>query len=496
MIEPRGPINKRTRYLRVRFTARFHRQEGGTIETVSVGSVNSRPTDDLIQLQTAKHISTAAGTYSMTLVPRKDYLNELNPGDWCEIFGDNGDGVGLRPLLYGPISRVTRTRSVTGTGAVVERIFVRGADFGKALSGTSALQDKRLAREAVFGTLGLAAVANEVQAPTGKAGQIINAILDRYLQLEQWIDPKTRLTFGAGSSSGLGGASSALERRYISEETMGNIAIKAVALTESLWSVLQQWANLPVNEMFVDYRRPFENPEDPVNLSPALVLRQQPFFGDNWRNLRSIAIDRDAIIDDNLSKSDEDVCNWIRSVDSAEVATYAAGVGFFSPDSIRRHGFRRFENETEYFVNLDEESKDDLITLMSNYSAFQTVWHHSNDKLLKGTISTHFRPDARIGYRLDYSDTKTNELQEFYIEGVTHDLNYPGVSRTTLSVTRGRDARGGDPSFVGPTREADSNLFQRNIQQLVNTGVVIPIGSTLDRIDSALGVATEFGESE
>ena len=93
-------------------------------------------------------------------------------------------------------------------------------------------------------------------------------------------------------------------------------------------------------------------------------------------------------------------------------------------------------------------------------------------------MGTYFRPDIRVGYKLaakdfDYEQQGSNQGMKtedwhFYVEGVGHNLVYPGVSSTTVTVTRGRNAT--------------DELFNSDLDWLKGKGEIAQLGDTLDRI--------------
>jgi hypothetical protein len=481
--------SKPTRLPDVRWRADFYRHDGSVITTgISTFESNTgRTSNDIIAGTVQKHIGNPIGVWSLQLVPRQEYFSlvpvldtnfssstsqSILPGDWCEIESDNGDGRGWRKLMYGPITDIRRKRNTDARGAVTTTILVSGTDFGKALARISAVQDLTLAQETVLAQASIAAVASGLQAVTGSPAELLQVILSRYLfdLPGQMIDPKTGRTFGAAD----------LELGYlVSANVLGKTLLQPINLGAMLWQLMEQWSNPVINELFCDLRPRYGNQQDLVNLVPAVVLRQYPFFGTDWNNLTAVSVDRTEVINEDIGFSDSDVKNWIRPLDEPQQGQNSKGViaiydrvGAFVPDSVKRFGFARNENPTPYIFDPDAEDHPPIRDLIQKICGLMTVWHHSNERLANGTIELYHRPDIRIGYRLDYEDSENEEKVQYYIEGVQHSFNYPGRSSTSLTLTRGRSPQ--------------DRRFSADLAQLKADGVVAELGDTISRIASVI----------
>lgn len=477
---------KRTRYINPAFQCTVFKHTGESIVT-SIAEIypqrGMRVSPDITNIRTTKSISNPQGTYTVTFLPRRmDYFKAIDPGDWVLMEVDNGDGGGWRPLMYGPIMDVRLRRATIDRGAVQKLVVVSGTDFGRALAMTTALNDAKLAGDPAFTNLGLAKVASKLKTSGGTPGEMVKTIVEIFLEsLDQWNDPRIGYTFGIGT----------LDYDYIETELPGNAVIEPIMLAGNLWQLLQTWANVGMNELFVDYRPPRTKPDDLVNLSPAVVLRQYPFYGDAWDNLTAVAVDRDEIVNDDWGKSDSDVKNWLRAIDEPRltgvpqgIAVYLEKAGTFNRQSIKKFGYRRHEIPTQYIYSPSPGVPKSFQDILQTFSGYLTLWHHSNEKLYNGSMDLYFRPDARVGYRLDYYDRGLDDRKQAYIETVSHSLNFPGKSTTTLTFTRGRDV--GDIRFTG------------DLSYLKAQGIVEDLGDVISRVGDALkgDIEIEMGELE
>jgi hypothetical protein len=93
---------------------------------------------DCVSLKTTKN-TKAAGTWELSLVPRRNYLNFIFPNDVVNIYLDPGDGDrGFVRTMLGYVDRVERSESTDATtGGTKTTYSVIGTDFQKAFDKTS-----------------------------------------------------------------------------------------------------------------------------------------------------------------------------------------------------------------------------------------------------------------------------------------------------------------------------------------------------------------------
>ncbi len=469
--------SKRARYPDVRVVATFFTQgsvlasgispsQSIVAQAIASESNTGRATSDIISGGTFKSIANPVGTWNLSLVPRKSYLTQITPGDWCEIQGDNGDGLGMRVMCYGPVKSVDLVRTVADKGTTRTYVQISGADFGEVLVKTSALYDAQLASDPGISSIAFSSIATTTGGLPDTPGGIVRGLLQHYLgrNIRQLVNPRTAQPFAQD-----------LSLDYVDDVgTLGKTFPTSVNPSTSLWQLLQQYANLGVNELFADYRPPLGQSDQITQLQPSVVLRQCPFWGRDWEALPTLSLDSDEVSELQLGKSDNDVRNWIRALDEGDTRQFLSNehIGTVNPESIDRFGFRRYENSTifAYPVTATQNSPTPTLVpgiadILKAQSALQTLWHHSNEKLYNGSMVLCFRPEVRVGYRVFYMERDTATQYAFYCEAVGHTFGYPGPSSTHLTLTRGRDVA--DP------------LWRKSLAELKAEGIVEELGNTV-----------------
>ena len=92
---------------------------------------------DVIGVQTQKS-TKAMGKWSITLVPRRNYLNFIFPNDLVNIYIDPGDGErGFVRTMFGYVDRIDRQEQTDQNGATRTVYTVTGSDFQKAVDKTN-----------------------------------------------------------------------------------------------------------------------------------------------------------------------------------------------------------------------------------------------------------------------------------------------------------------------------------------------------------------------
>lgn len=187
----------------------------------------------------------------------------------------------------------------------------------------------------------------------------------------------------------------------------------------------------------------------------AMVFRQRPYDTGAFLALPANIVLETELIQSTLGRSVHGVENYfhltLAGFDALQQEmTYGIVV---NPTSISRFGLRRRDLETRYFLSSSEgawgwEPEDasfqDLSGPYRYYVPLVATWNAYNDRFLEGTLVLHFRPDIRVGTRLEvqYSATATcpARVYQFYVEGVRHNFAYDaGRSQTILTVVRGFD---------------------------------------------------------
>ena len=97
---------------------------------------------EIESIEVEKSISSAAGSFSISLMPSKNWKKFLSPGDWLviQLFRSNkkmskkNDDV----VMIGNIDRVSREKQKDpATGKTIVRYVIQGRDFGKVFQDTT-----------------------------------------------------------------------------------------------------------------------------------------------------------------------------------------------------------------------------------------------------------------------------------------------------------------------------------------------------------------------
>lgn len=154
---------------------------------------------DVVELETNKTIK-GVGSFSLTLVPRKNYLNVIFPNDVINIYIDPGDGkTGLTRTMFGFIDRIERTENVDrNTGAITTMFRVTGSDFAKAIEKTNVYFNPDLGLRpdvaTTFGSLNLGGNMLRTKGVRihGTPADIVEDLLELMFGFgAQWILPKS-----------------------------------------------------------------------------------------------------------------------------------------------------------------------------------------------------------------------------------------------------------------------------------------------------------------
>lgn len=388
---------------------------------------------DVVQASITKDIGGAAGGFNISLVPRQEYLTDINPNDWVELYLDNGEG-STEPLMVGSVDRVSRRRQVGNNGATRETISISGRDYGKVFLNTSIIIDPLVGAIIDQATFEQAVIIDQFEKndiPLNGPKAVIEELLKRYhnsrvqctlpTSLKRWL--KTHL-----------------------EDVRGRIIVTGNPnLSGNLWSTMQQYVNPVLNEFWVDT----------VNGYPTLFLEERPYSHDKFAHIEGYELRETEVIQEDLGKSDADIRNWIRVYPDAQFLgadiVNVAGVGYSDKFSMARAGLRKLEPTTNAFAEFNRSLVDVnqgiASGLLQEWSGLLAEWNVVNDRMLAGTMTTRLRPDIHVGRRLDYTNSRTGEHLSFYIEGVSHSFTYPGASTTTLTLTRGVERETGDLRF-------------------------------------------------
>jgi hypothetical protein len=104
---------------------------------------------DAIALETSKTIK-GGGAATVTLEPRRNYLNYIFANDWVNIYVDPGDGRGFIRTFFGFVDRIERSINTDENGATTTQYVLTCTDFTKAFEATQIYFNPHIAHREDF----------------------------------------------------------------------------------------------------------------------------------------------------------------------------------------------------------------------------------------------------------------------------------------------------------------------------------------------------------
>lgn len=235
---------------------------------------------DIASFSTSKDTAAPAGVCSLQLLPRRDYLNMMQPDDVLLVYG-RADKIASEVLIMMvSIDTIHESRSVSGSGATLTRVSVNGRDLGKILMETPTIYD------AAFGGLVMRdfyaqfLAAFTTSAARGGPSVVVQTMLAIYYSLKQDFvtlaigqkfnptdlfttaptDPKTTpLTpFRFPGNQAVSLFSFIDTSSFVQTPMVGAMQQKdeptLLQNAANLWSLCDMYANRLVNEFFIDTR--------------------------------------------------------------------------------------------------------------------------------------------------------------------------------------------------------------------------------------------------
>lgn len=457
--------------------------------------------DDIQSVKIHKSIEASSGTFSVSLLPSKNWKQVLSPGDWMMIFIDDKSGdsskyftplAGTKNLvMVANIDRVARTLSKNeDTDRNELRYDISGRGFGKVFEEADvwfdpyAIQNKDL--EIILRNAGL-----EV---TGSPATMVNKVVDIFLgggadfpkgrtpDLGNFVIPR-----GLAEMLGTPGTSAKerpkfydILKKKINPKLPGFKDRQMVTVNNngSLDQLLRRCSNELTNQLYYEEAR-----DDQGNVHPTLFLKSRPlntpFFQSHCgtdsvaqgalsklngtvKTLQKhsdesfIEISPSEIIYENMGKDEHSRFNmyWMRPVNSMEDHfAYAAhnnntgGIAnpTFNSASIQRHGLKRFDQILEFCHlppsgNASNNSKTTPEILLWKAFLVQLYdMHYANHLYDAGTIECTGVLEAELGKALIVkSDRPSTPDKVYYIEGYEHSWSFPSKWTTTFTVTHGQ----------------------------------------------------------
>lgn len=401
--------------------------------------------EDLISMQirtTRAPAESGTNAFSLTLVPRRNYLQLIQPGDWVKLFLGNGNGSVVKYMI-GVVDYVSQSSRVGSNGAEETVVTVAGRDWSKIIANTETVFDAQIGPqlEGIYLMAEAAKwMAQASSAPLSPSDFVYN-LMPLYLGgkgpagdylIKQFLPPVSLkgVTPSVGTFLDKSGIKGTEGNAFITPGNQGGSLLRLLTslsnrLMNELWFDTNPLSDFVVNGKF---GTPFK-----------VVLRPYPFSRKDFEALFAHSVESTECMNFSVGTSTSEVRNWFRihtdlgNGYQGDIATIAR-LGIIMPRSIERFGLRRFEEYSQFIFDTGRRPSVDLIR---SWNQKQVEWNWQNDKLLSGTITMRLRPDIRVGNRLVYSDKYHGGGYSFYVDSVDHIYNYPGASVTVVKVSRG-----------------------------------------------------------
>lgn len=461
------------RQRRTRIVASFFSRDGFS------GEVNESHPDfgSIVGFQFGKQFGPPSGTWTLRVRSPLN-LHELwrDPENVVALFQAEIGGV-RQDITFGFVDSVTENMQRTGDGARHVEWTITGRDAGKPFEHTE-LYVNIYEQGGALPVIPLYTAMQEHLE--GRPDEIVRAIIRAWLGNNGVADKQWELP----PLFGMRNRPSFWELLHLNfHETRGRVYDMQLVNPDtwdghSLWDALQEWQNGLLNEMWIDFRRPDRGTShyplsNPMLTRPAgavatitdsavtLTLRERPFptydsGRRRWNALPTHELRLGDVAARQVVKGNPQsrfnfwsIAGQGAQGDGMETRGYIAeashrdfgrpgAVPVYDVESIRHHGFRRWEQRTRYFP-----FRDDPQWLLLSARWLQTVhdWYVMAPLQLSGTIVTgYLRADVKIGDRV-IEERYDGSKVVYYVEGVQHDYTYPQAGRTIITVTRGEDVK-------------------------------------------------------
>lgn len=449
---------------------------------------------DVSAININKNINNPSATFSISLLPTKNWKGKISPGDWLAIFLYSSYGANKKNnetknlVLLGNVDRITKNAARDeDTDKLTVRYNVTGRNFGKVFENTDIWYDPYQIQKDVIDVI-LRQAGLRIQ---GNPSELVNAILDIFLgpgyvvdginkvakestePLKQWKIPSEIVSFIGSSGSLVLGASEGyvfydILNREIEEDLPGQKIRGTITPGDhgNVWGYLERNYNNLVNELFLEEIRSQDG-----NVIPTITLRPKPlqtiFFENQFVNTAEgfkplielngkyktlhdhskenfVEISQSEILYENIGKGDEGKVNFIylhsgykdvyRSTSSQDI-----GNPFVNRNFIHRDGLRALEQNLDFIVPEREARGKIEIDLFKGFLTQIYDLHFVNHIYENGTIECTGVLEAELGKALVIPSTDDSEDKKmYYIEGYQHAWQYPSTWRTTFEVSHGQ----------------------------------------------------------
>lgn len=458
-------------YTRSRCVAKFiPYKQRGDFESNPMDASEFIEDDVIISCEIARDKGLPSDIFSITLKPKKNYMDLIKEGDWVLIYLDDESNINLNSggglKCIGNVNRVAENKVTLEDGSIVRTYTVSGNGFGKVFEKTEMFFDPYSLpdfKTSFIEQVGFSLVGSPYDFVKGYIDIFLGDAKKRNLEdvLFNCLVPHGLYKSLGGQGREKGSDISfydvlTLDLKEDTKEGYSFYRDISRLMSGSLWNTLQQGCNAVINELFLDTK----------NGKPHVIFRKIPLTNDQIRELANSTINNAKyqipekhIINSNLGTSDYELFNYltlfpVNDLMSERIFAVAKANPQDFPsikkESIKRYGLRRFDRTTEYaYVPGSDNINDVLIKWIKELREFWFNYHRFEN----GTIEIMGKTDFELGqfYLIP-------ERQKIYmVDGVQYNWSIGNSIVTTLTVTHGLTK---DCNYVDST--ATTNVTDQN----------------------------------
>ena len=445
-------------------------------ETINLDNDNDNG-NPILSFTYTKSNSAAGGYFQLVLAPTENWLQRIQPGDWAAIYLSNGGEESLRCL--GSVDAIAMSEQPNmSNGARHFTFTISGRDFGKVFEKYMIYINYFIINGAgQYELLHQKLVGDVIGAMQGGPDKVVTSLVKTFLsgdgggafagqsQMDQWYIPS-----GLAKDIGAGGGGSSKFVDILSFDGVqdGLPGFKVVVnpdVRTPLWTLMQQHANLDLNEMFV------ELVEKDGEKKPTLFLRTHPFtfknFGGSmpginyFQDLSGLTVAGDSIIASETRLHEHDRFTFMvylnDSIESS-ASTFANSVTlldgqypFINAAGCKRYGLTVYQRAGDYMLSEGAPSMPDP-QLLLEFNQILQHWYENNAHMEDASITIVGRPDTRLGKRVDVIKShllcgNNSLIKSYYLESYVDQWSYGSLWTQQLIMTRGIFIQGGQEKY-------------------------------------------------
>lgn len=387
--------------------------------------------DDICQLSTNKGYGLAAGGWEiLTSFKRrfngKRYDEVVKPDDIILIQIDGGFGEKYKKVMFGLVDRPSRYVTQTPEGIPVRQVKIVGMDFGKIIFKHNVGWDIAFTKNNPGNNEFVQRLALGLQF-SGKPATLCKSIINTLFQ--------EQLSLGMTS----------FVYEFDETDDWETFDMTIMQATGSVWTVLQEAANMPFNSIYTDTK-------DDGNF--WVILEKNPFDNKTGKLIRPDdrwhKISNEDIVTEDIGISDVERYNFVYYEtgipifgSSQQDPIYYVNNFQYDEESIKRHGFLQYRPKTNFYPRGYQPTQDhstatpaNILTPILERAEIFWNWYKNNHEYESGTLQINSRPEIRVGDGLINTDTG----MEYFIENVSHHMVFGEIpsASTTLKLTRGQ----------------------------------------------------------